>query len=173
MTRDQKIKVLSDALDRAYQAVENSSADDMREHWFSQLMNNLGQLEEMCLRIHFTKDKEMAAPDQAPETDANDSGTTKESLEAPAEAPVAETVQEPVQEQEQEQVPAAEESGKPEETYEGWQVRAALANLKSKSKVEPKDLLKSFGFNGFSSVPADRYPAIMKAVKEQELAHAT
>ena len=164
MTSDQKIKVLSDALDRAYQAVESSSAEDMREHWFAQLMNNLGQLEEMGLRIHFTRDKELGLPNSGTgESDVQetervsivsgatgDDGTPKESLEVPSETPATEP----------------EEAENPAPTYTREEVKRALARARVK-RVNVVAVLRQVGTDSFLTLTENKFAEVMQIIEQE------
>ena len=172
MTSAEKRTILEAAIARAYTAIAETSGAEMKDERFGDLLFNINTLEHLAIKHDGTKDDCHEPNDDVGEPNSFPGHPDAEPHLEPEPATVVDEQEENAA-QELEKEPEKPGSEKPEEVYKDWQVRAALANLRTKTGASPKEILASFGFNGFTSVPADKNPEIMKAVKEQERAHAS
>ena len=136
MTREEKIRILEEAQERAFKQIANTDGRAMGTEEFIRLLGAAHQLGWM------------AYPE---ETIPCDAGTI-----APDEVQP-----EPVKPE-----PENPETGADEEpTFKMEEVRAALAKARARG-VNVSEIIRSFGVNSFPEIPKNKYPDIMARLTE-------
>ena len=139
MTREEQIKILTDARDRAFKQIDLTEGCEMGSEDFVRLLGAAHQLGWMAT-------PEETIPCIVP--DAPEPGT-------PAEP-------DPSDEPE----PEKPETGDDEEpAFKMEEVRAALAKARGRG-VNVSEIIRSFGVNSFPEIPKNKYGAIMAKLAE-------
>lgn len=142
MTREEKIKILAMAQERAYEEIDRTSGPEMGSEEFVRLLGVVHQLEWMQ-HPEETIPVEDFAPDQVQ-----------------PEAPKPEIVSEQVQ---SEPEPVKPEPETPQ--YEMTEVRAALAKARANG-VNVSEIVRSFGAESFPQIDKSQYGAVMAKLEE-------
>ena len=147
MTREEKIKILATAQERAYEEIDRTSGPEMGSEEFVRLLGVAHQLEWM------QHPEETIPCDPTPEEDfAPD--------QVQPEAPKPEIVPEQVQ---SEPEPVKPEPETPQ--YELTEVRAALAKARANG-VNVSEIVRSFGAESFPQIDKSQYGAVMAKLEE-------
>lgn len=162
MTHEEKQRILKDALDRAYLALEAHT--DPASDSFTQLLRSINELE-------FSLGARLGDPDcgdfpnlEDPEPEKKKPVFTTEPR-YPGHEPSASD--EPVEAGAPDDVPAEPEPEKPETpTYKMEEVRGALAAARRKG-VNVSEIVHSFGVDNFALIDKAKYPEIMAKLKEE------
>ena len=134
MTREEKIKILDYAIERAYREVDAATGAEMDTVEFHTLLDSLSEMEWMLERFQTGNEHETIV------------------VERPADpAPVAVDPVTP-------EPPAPTQTADP--AYKMEDVRAALAKARGKG-VNVSEIIRSFGAENFQQITPDQYPAVM------------
>lgn len=148
MTREEKIKILEAAQERAYEEIDRTSGPEMGSEEFVRLLGAAHQLEWM------KRPEETISCDPIPEEAfAPD--------QVQPEAPKPEIVPEQVQ---SEPEPVQPEADTPQ--YAMTEVRAALAKARGRG-VNVSAIIASFGVENFPQLSKEHYPAVMAKLAEE------
>lgn len=144
MTLKEKIQILNDAVQRAYEEVERTDGSSMGTENFQRLLNAID-------RMQFIRDVQLkegyVIPDPVKDF-----------------APEPEIPAEPDPSDEPE--PEKPETGDDEEpAFKMEEVRAALAKARGRG-VNVSEIIRSFGVNSFPEIPKNKYGAIMAKLAE-------
>ena len=142
MTREEQIKILTDARDRAFKQIDLTEGCEMGTEEFSRLLDVAGRMGWM------------SQPDPMPDTVPEEVQNTT----APAEI-VPDEVQ-------PESEPERPETGADEEpAFKMEEVRAALAKARGRG-VNVSEIIRSFDADNFQQIPKNQYGAIMAKLAE-------
>lgn len=144
MTKEEQIKILTDARDRAFKQIDLTEGCEMGTEEFQRLIYCAEQLRWMA---QYHEDSVVPEPEQYDEPEVV---LPKVHSERVGNLIVSEVVQpepEPV-----------------ESKYSMTDVRAALAKARSKG-VNVADIIRSFGVENFQQIDASKYPAIMEKLE--------
>ena len=137
MTREEKIKIIDEALERAYRELNRFAADEIPSTDCRTLLKNLQDMEWMRgSQLAIAEDEKDVPMPSHEEPDP-----------APAAAPAPEA-------------PKPEPEGEDEPKYKMEDVRAALAKARGKG-VNVSEIIRSFGAENFQQITPDQYPAVM------------
>ena len=134
MTREEKIKILATAQERAYEEIDRTGGPEMGSEEFVRLLGVVHQLEWM----------------QHPEETIPLSNAVPEEVQPDPVEP--EIVPEEVQPEPQ--------TGADEPKFTMVEVRAALAKARAKG-VNVSEIVRSFGVESFPEIPESQYGAVM------------
>lgn len=157
MTTEQKLQILRDATDRAYETIAKTSGPDMVSQEFHNL---LGAIDRFNWMEHFlTEGRPPFEPVKPDDTEP----------EKPAEPKPVETEPESTPEPVK---PAEEKPTKPdgagtEVKIDSGTMRGALSRAQVNG-VNVAEIIRKFGAKSFTALSPDTYPAIMEALKEAE-----
>lgn len=163
MTNEEKLSILTAAIDRAYTAIAETPGAEMKDARFGDLLFNIDRMESIAANL--TDDEggqqEFTGAVGDPnlcQGSADNAGTNKESLAVEAAEP--------------EQTPA-EDEGETEEptTYTKEEVKSALAKARVKG-VNAVAVLRQVGADSFQTLTSNKYAEVMRII-EQELANAS
>lgn len=164
MTTEEKIAVLEAAEDRGWNLVP--IANPMSEE-YGRLLSNLSQTQ---LYIECLRDPESFKPADQWQTPEQPSTTPEQ---AETEAPIPETTKttdkitpktEPVEEKVTELVTT--EDPKPVPTYDKKEV-LDLMKAARRNGINVSEIIKSFGVDNFGDINAEKYPAVVDALKAE------
>lgn len=158
MTHEEKQRILKDALDRAYLALE--AHEDPASESFMQLLRSINELE-------FSLGARIGGPDcgdfpnlEDPEPETKPT-FTMEPNSTGDEQPASD---EPVEAEPDEPETVTEKPETP--TYKMEEVRGALAAARRKG-VNVSKLIQSFGVSNFAEIDTAKYPEIMQKLAEE------
>ena len=142
MTREEKRKILQDAVDTGYAIICNCSGDDLKTDWFGTLLSNIQSMEWLMSDAYgteFTSPGVIAEPDLGVEPGAEgEPGVTEESPE-----------------------PAPEPEPDPQPTYTKDQMVTKLTRYIDEQGVNVNAVMSEMGFAKLSQIPADRYQELL------------
>lgn len=145
MTREEQIKILTDARERAFKQIDLTEGCEMGTEEFRRLLDVAGQLGWM------------SRPDPMP-------GIVSEEVQP--EPATLEIVPEQAQPEPVEAAEPEPETGDDEEpAFKMEEVRAALAKARGRG-VNVSEIIRSFGVNSFPEIPKNKYGAIMAKLAE-------
>lgn len=154
MTTEQKLQILRDATDRAYETIAKTSGSDMASPEFHSLLYTIDRFNWM----------ENGLTEGRPpfESEARQPEPEKPAKPKPVET---ESTPEPVK-------PAEEKPTKPdgagtEVKIDSGTMRGALSRAQVNG-VNVAEIIRKFGAKSFTALRPDTYPAIMEALKEAE-----
>lgn len=136
MTREEQIRILTDAQERAFKQIELTEGCEMGSEEFSRLVSVANQLS-------------WEIRDQVFPEEVNIAGVPEQVQPDPVEP---ETAPEEVQPEPQ--------TGVDEPKFTMVEVRAALAKARAKG-VNVAEIVRSFGVESFPEIPASQYGAVM------------
>ena len=156
MTHEEKQRILKDALDRAYLALE--AHEDPASESFMQLLRSINELE-------FSLGARIGDPDcgdfpnlEDPEPEKKPTFTME---------PNSTGDEQPASDEPVEAAPGGPETEKPETpTYKMEDVRGALAAARRKG-VNVAEIIRSFGVDNFTMIDKSKYPEIMEKLKAE------
>ena len=156
MTHEEKQRILKDALDRAYLALE--AHEDPASESFMQLLRSINELE-------FSLGARIGDPDcgdfpnlEDPEPEKKPTFTME---------PNSTGDEQPASDEPVEAEPGEPETEKPETpTYKMEEVRGALAAARRKG-VNVAEIIRSFGVDNFTIIDKSKYPEIMEKLKAE------
>lgn len=145
MTREEQIKILTDARERAFKQIDLTEGCEMGTEEFSRLLDVAGRMGWM------------SQPDPMP-------GIVSEEVQP--EPATLEIVPEQAQPEPVEAAEPEPETGDDEEpAFKMEEVRAALAKARGRG-VNVSEIIRSFGVNSFPEIPKNKYGAIMAKLAE-------
>ena len=156
MTHEEKQRILKDALDRAYLALE--AHEDPASESFMQLLRSINELE-------FSLGARIGDPDcgdfpnlEDPEPEKKPTFTME---------PNSTGDEQPASDEPVEAEPGEPETEKPETpTYKMEEVSGALAAARRKG-VNVAEIIRSFGVDNFTMIDKSKYPEIMEKLKAE------
>lgn len=161
MTHEEKQRILKDALDRAYLALE--AHEDPASESFMQLLRSINELE-------FSLGARIGDPDCGDFPNLEDPEPEKKptfTMEPNSTGDEQPASDEPVGAGVSDDVPTEPEPEKPETpTYKMEEVRGALAAARRKG-VNVSKLIQSFGVSNFAEIDNAKYPEIMQKLAEE------
>ena len=159
MSNEEKRAILYDAVARAYNAIAETTGDEMKSERFGYLLYNLARMENIAEDLRESEEGQQEATGAVESQNqcrgpAADAGTAKESLAVEAAEP--------------EQAPAETEEPT---TYTKEEVKSALARARVKG-VNAVAVLRQVGADSFQTLTSNKYAEVMRII-EQELADAS
>ena len=158
MTHEEKQRILKDALDRAYLALE--AHEDPASESFMQLLRSINELE-------FSLGARIGDPDCGDFPNLEDPEPEKKptfTMEPNSTGDEQPASDEPVEAEPSEPETVTEKPETP--TYKMEEVRGALAAARRKG-VNVSKLIQSFGVSNFAEIDTAKYPEIMQKLTEE------
>ena len=161
MDNNEKLSILTAAIDRAYTAIAETPGAEMKDGRFGDLLYNLDGLENLATHLSRTEEDQWEATGAVESQNpcpgpAADAGTAKEPLAVEAAEPEQTTT---------------EGEGEEQTTYTKEEVKSALAKARVKG-VNAVAVLRQVGADSFQTLTSNKYAEVMRII-EQELADAS
>jgi hypothetical protein len=152
MTREEKIRILEEAQERAFKQIELTEGCEMGTEAFQRLIYCTEQLRWMA-QYHEDVPVPEIVPNE-PEEDEPKKDLPKIHVERIGNQMLAEVVE-----------PEPETGDDEEPTFKMEEVRAALAKARGRG-VNVSEIIRSFGADNFQRIPQNQYGAIMAKLAE-------
>ena len=155
MTREEKISILDEALEKAYKEIANTESPCMGTEDFKNLLNAIDQM-QFIKDVQLREDHDLPSPKQDFVPDEVQSKAHKEQI-----------VSDEVQPEPEKPGPVDnDEDEDPEEPkFKMEEVRAALAKARAQG-VNVAEIIRSFGVDNFQQISPTQYGAVMAKLDE-------
>ena len=162
MTNEEKLSILTAAIDRAYTAIAETPGAEMKDARLGDLLYNIDQMEHIASRLGGGEEGQQKVTESVGDPNLcpgpSDAGIAKESSA--------------VEPAEPEQTPAEGETETEEQAaYTKEEVKSALAKARVKG-VNAVAVLRQVGADSFQTLTSNKYAEVMRII-EQELADAS
>jgi hypothetical protein len=152
MTNRERLAILNEVMDRAYETLGTTPTEEMQYDGFRKLVESLSSMHYLLHELECSLEPEYV-------------GCVSEAVPAPVQETAApeKTVSEEVQPEPVVASPSADR----EETikYDKPTVRAALQGLRQKG-INANSIIQKLGYENFPAVPETKYAELMAAIEE-------